>query len=149
MYFFLCRLILSQQTVHTMMKCRMMRHFIWVFTDCQFTRLGFCCLQRVNLFILMDFPRMGDRKSIASVTFATGIIRFICLGFSVQFFRHCRWLHCLRSLCDFFRRQTVTDLAEIVWKRHSHCVILAIYAQISHDASAMSLQVPYDHFWAQ
>ena len=31
---------LSQQTVQTLMKCRIMRHFIWVFTVRQRTRLG-------------------------------------------------------------------------------------------------------------
>ena len=32
--------LLKWQTVQSLMKCCMMRHFIWVFTDCQSTCLG-------------------------------------------------------------------------------------------------------------
>ena len=35
------KLILSYQGFHTLMKCLNMRHFIWVFTVCQSTHLGF------------------------------------------------------------------------------------------------------------
>ena len=32
LHFFLWRLFLSEQTIQTLMKCRILRHFIWVFT---------------------------------------------------------------------------------------------------------------------
>ena len=46
-----CRLILSSQTVQTLMKCCIMQHFIWVFTVCQSTHLGVSFLQRVNPYL--------------------------------------------------------------------------------------------------
>ena len=45
---FLWRTILFQQTVQSLMKCRIMRHFIWVFAVCQSTRLGVSSLKRVK-----------------------------------------------------------------------------------------------------
>ena len=39
----------SADPVQTQMKCRIMRHFIWVFTDCQNIRMGPSSLQRVNV----------------------------------------------------------------------------------------------------
>ena len=39
---------LSQKTVQTLMKCRILRHFIWVFTVLQSTHLGVCSIQRVK-----------------------------------------------------------------------------------------------------
>ena len=84
------------------------------------------------------------------------VVRFICLRFSVRFFRHGRWLKATTYVFKFF---TITfrflsvsdwdsphrDLAEIVRKQHSHHVIFMTSAQKSHDARAMSLQAPYDY----
>ena len=41
LYLFLWRTILSWQTVQTLMKCRILRHFIWVFTVCKSTHFEF------------------------------------------------------------------------------------------------------------
>ena len=48
-FHFLLRIsILSKQTMQTLMKCRNMRHFIWVFTVCQSTLLEVSIRQRVK-----------------------------------------------------------------------------------------------------
>ena len=44
------KITLSYQTVHILMKCRIMRHFIWVFTDCQDTGLGVSGPQGVKVY---------------------------------------------------------------------------------------------------
>ena len=64
------------------------------------------------------------------VTVATSIVRFICLRFSVRFFRQRRRLYAteyeqyvfsfLRSPCVFFRRQTRTVLAETLWRSYGN-----------------------------
>ena len=69
--------------------------------------------------------------------FATVVVRFICLRFSLRFFgivggyklrRMC--LHCLRSPYDFFRRQTRTkpyrDLAGIVRQPQGYRTIIML-----------------------
>ena len=42
------RLLLSKQTVQTLMKCRTMQHYIWNLAVCQSTCLGVSGLQRVK-----------------------------------------------------------------------------------------------------
>ena len=55
---------------------------------------------------------------------------------------------CLQSLCalqflsEIERDIPYRDLAEIIQKWHSHCVIFTTCAKKSYDAPAMSLQVP-------
>ena len=48
LYLFLWRTILSLQTVQTLMKCRILRHFIWVFTVCKSTRFEFSSPQKLT-----------------------------------------------------------------------------------------------------
>ena len=80
--------------------------------------------------------------SHASVTFATVVIRFICLRFSLRFFgivggyklrRLC--LHCLRSPYDFFRRQTrakpYRDIADILRQPQGYRTIIVLTSQIA------------------
>ena len=80
--------------------------------------------------------RLGT-VSYASVTFATVVVRFICLRFSLRLFgivgsyklrRLC--LHCLRSPYDFFWLQTRTkpyrDLAEIVRQLQGYRTIIVL-----------------------
>ena len=42
---------LSEQTVQDQMKCRVSRHFIWVFNVCKSIRLGLSSIQKVDLFM--------------------------------------------------------------------------------------------------
>ena len=49
-YFCPCRFLKSKQSMQTLMKCSMllhnMLHFIWIFTVCKSTRLGFSSIQK-------------------------------------------------------------------------------------------------------
>ena len=48
------------------MKCRLMRHFSWVFTVCQSTQLGFSRPQRVNIAnIMFFFKQMRYTKNVS------------------------------------------------------------------------------------
>ena len=89
----------------------------------------------------------AQKQLNASVTFATVVVRFICLRLSLRFFgivggykprRMC--LHCLRSPYDFFRRQTRTkpyiDLADIVRQPQVYHTIIMLTSQIA--------RCPYD-----
>ena len=100
--------------------------------------------------IMGSMPYELNKVFHASVTFATVVVRFICLRFSLRFFgivggyklrRMC--LHCLRSPCDFFRRQTKTksyrDLADIVQQPQCYRVIFKTSLYKSHDAHTMAL----------
>ena len=95
-----------------------------------------------------------------SVKFATGIRRVNCLTFFWYDFsgiiggselrRMC--LHSLRSPCDFFWQQNGTVLTETLRRSYgtarSLCsphVIFMTSTQKSHNAHAMSLQVPYNY----
>ena len=85
--------------------------------------------------LIPRFKSFFNFAPYASVTFATVVVRFIGLRFSLRFFgivgryklrRMC--LHCLRSPYDFFRRQTRTkpyrDLADIVRQPQGHRTII-------------------------
>ena len=48
LHFFVWRAILYYQTVHTLMKCCIIQHFICVFTVCKSTQLGVSSAQRIN-----------------------------------------------------------------------------------------------------
>ena len=83
---------------------------------------------------------IGELITYALVTFATVVVRFICLRFSLRFFGivggyklRRMWLHCLRSPYDFFRRQTRTkldrDLADIVQQPQGYRTIIVLSSQ--------------------
>ena len=86
-----------------------------------------------------------------SVTFATVVVRFICLRFSLRFFgivggyklwRLC--LHCVRSPYDFFRRPTRTkpyrDPADIVRQPQGYRTIIMLSSRPPY----IIARCPYD-----
>ena len=96
---------------------------------------------------------MPHVERYASVTFATVVVRFICLRFSLRFFcivggyklrRMC--LHCLRSPYDFFRRQTRTklyrDLADIVRQPQVYRTIIVLSSRPPYINRTMPVRWP-------
>ena len=74
-------------------------------------------------------------KAFAWVTIATVVICFVCLQFSVRFFRHQRWLQAttyvftlltitMQFLLATDQTKPYRDLMEIIRKPHSHAVIM-------------------------
>ena len=104
--------------------------------------------------MVLNYRSIVVKVPYASVTFATVVVRFICLRFSLRFFgivggyklrRMC--LHCLRSPYDFSWRQTRTkryrDLADIVRQPQGYRTIIVLSSRPpykSHDAHTMTLR---------
>ena len=87
----------------------------------------------------------------ASVTFAMVVVRFVCLRFPYNFFgivcgyklrRMC--LHCLRSPCDFFQRQTrkkpYRGLADIVRQPQGIRAVIVLSSQPPNINCMMTLR---------
>ena len=105
------------------------------------------CL-RGDTIIIMCF---GSRY--VSVTFAMVVMRFICLRFSLRVFsilgsyklRRIR-LHCLRSHCDFFPRQTRTkpykDHVYIVPQPQGYCALIVFSSRPPYINRTMPVRWP-------
>ena len=90
----------------------------------------------------------------ASVKFARVVVRFICLRFSLRFFRHRRrklrrmCLHCLRSPYNFFGQQNYNKTLQrpcgyrttTARLSYNNRVILPTSLYKSHDAPPMTLR---------
>ena len=115
-------------------------------------------LQILDEYKILDCRWVNFRKinqsAYASVTFATIVVRFICLRFSLRFFgivggyklrRMC--LYCLRSPYDFFCRKPGQTLQRPCGYRtttarlsYNHRVIFKTSLYKSHDARTMTLR---------
>ena len=87
--------------------------------------------------LLLDNAIITKKLIYASVTFATVVVRFLCLRFSLRFFRHRRQLKAttyvfslLTITLRFLRRQTRTkpyrDLADIVRQPQGYRTIIVL-----------------------
>ena len=62
LYSFFYRLLLPLQTVHTLMECSNMLHFIWVFNVCICTRLGVSLVQKGYVHIVNKWAATWENQ---------------------------------------------------------------------------------------